>query len=251
MADLPVVSYSDAPANHPQHAGAGEDAMQSFETELTAVAIPAGRITLRGRLHLPPDGLGLVLFVHGGGSSVHHARNQRVADSLHDVALGTLMCDMLPETLEAADGFTARLRNDVALLAERLRLVTRWLRRQGGFSDLPLGYFGIGQGAAAALLAATADATEVQAIVTRGGYPDVADDAIGRIRAPTLLIVGGDDKAAAHNLEAWARLRCEKSIEIIPGAGHRFEEPGALDNVAALATRWFGEHLGKDANLLA
>jgi putative phosphoribosyl transferase len=225
--------------------------MQTIEAQLTATAIPAGRLILRGRLHMPVEfARGLVLFAQGGESRTQCPRHQRVEASLHDVGLGTLWCDLLPETLEGADGFNARLLHDIGLLSDRLRIVTRWAGRQPELSDLPFGYFGIGQGAPAALIAASVDPTSIQAVVTRGGRPNVADSAIRNLRTPTLLIVGGNDEAAPHNLEAWARLCCEKSIEIIPGAGHRFEEPGALDNVAALAARWFSEHLGA-ANLVA
>lgn len=227
--------------------------MHTFEAHLTAIAIPAGRLTLRGWLHLPAEpAIGLVLFAHGGETGAHGPRDQRLTESLHDVGLGTLWCDLVPETVEMPDGFNARLRHDIALLSERLQIVTRWARRQPELAELPFGYFGIGHGSSAALLAAAAtDSNNIQAVVTRGGRPDVTDSAIQKIRTPTLLIVGGNDEAAAQNLEAWARLRCEKSIEIIPGAGHRFEEPGALDNVAALAARWFSEHLGNAANLVA
>lgn len=226
--------------------------MNIFEAQLTAIAIPAGRLTLRGWMQMPAEPpKGLVLFAHDGESSAHQPCNQRLVDALYDVGLGTLSCDLVPETVEMADGFHARLRHDIALLSERLQLVTRWARRQPELAELSFGYFGIGHGSSAALAAAATNSGGIQAVVTRGGRPEVADSSIQRIRTPTLLIVGGNDEAAAQNLETWARLRCEKSIEIIPGAGHRFEEPGALDNVAALAARWFSEHLGNAAHLAA
>jgi putative phosphoribosyl transferase len=225
--------------------------MQSIEAQLTSVAIPAGRALLHGRLYLPTEANGLVLFPHGGGSSQHSPRNQRVAESLHDVGLATLLFDLLPESGDSGNAFDAPLRNNITLQSSRLRAAAEWARQQPELAGLPIGYFGASTGAPPVLLAASGD-PEVQAVVTRGGRPDLANDAILKLRVPTLLIVGGnDDAVAALNLEVWARLRCEKSIEIIPGAGHLFEEPGALDNVAALAARWFSEHLHKDVNLVA
>lgn len=219
--------------------------MQSFEAQLGAAAIPAGRITLHGQFHVPPQARGLVLFAHGSGSSQHSPRNQRVAECLHDVGLATLLFDLLCPDEEPADAFNASLRFDISLLAGRLRAATRWVREHPDLGGLPLGYFGASTGAAAALVAATEE-PDIAAVVTRGGRPDLAEAALPALRSPTLLIVGGNDKVvAASNLEAWARLRCEKSIETIPGAGYLFEEPGALDNVAALAARWFSEYLPK------
>jgi dienelactone hydrolase len=226
--------------------------MPSLEAQSTAVAIPAERIRLRGRLLSPAGANGVVLFAHGGGSSRHGPRNHRIAEALHDVGLATLLLDFLPETGESAQFFDGRLRNDVALHVDRLRAATQWIRQLRDFMELPVGYFGAGQGASAVLLAAASDGSDVQAVVTRGGRLDSDDMTIQKVRAPTLLIVGGnDDHAAAANLEAWARMRCEKSFEVIPGAGPLFDEPGALDNVSALAARWFGEHLRKRANIAA
>jgi putative phosphoribosyl transferase len=226
--------------------------MDIFEAQQTATAIPAGRIAMPGRLFLPASANGIVLFAQGGGNSRHSPRNQRVAESLHDVGLATLMLDLLPETSEATQSFDARIRNDIALQAERLRAATHWLRQQPRLADLPVGYFGANTSAAVVFVAASTEGADIQAVVTRGGRPDLHPATISRLRAPTMLIVGGNDESvAALNLEVWARLRCEKSIEIIPGAGPRFEEPGALDNVAALAARWFGEHLNKDAHVAA
>jgi putative phosphoribosyl transferase len=226
--------------------------MDTFQHQIIPVAIPAGSVTLHGDLHVPPEANGLVLFAHGGGSSRHSPRNQRVAESLHYVGLATLLFDLLPEAREPSDGFTARLRNNVELQSERLGVATSWARQQAHLADLPVGYFGASDGAAVVLMTAAGDRADIRAIVTRGGRPDLADPALRKIRSPTMLIVGGnDDAAVALNLETWAQLRCEKSIEIIPGAGHLFEEPGALDNLAALTARWFSEHLRKDANLAA
>ena len=218
--------------------------MQIFDTQLSAVAIPAGKVTLHGHLHVPPQPRGLVIFAHGTGSSRHSPRNQRVADFLHDVGLATLLFDLLSPAEEPENAYNARLRFDISLLAQRLRLATQWMRDQAGLAGLLAGYFGASTGAAAALAAAAAPGSGVAAVVTRGGRPDLAGAALPNLAAPTMLIVGGNDEAvAALNLEAWARLQCQKAIEIIPGAGHLFEEPGALDNVAALAARWFSDHL--------
>ena len=226
--------------------------MEFSEAQSTAAAIPAGRITMRGRLYVPAAAGGIVLFAHGGGNSRHSPRDQRIAESLHDVALATLMLDLLPETSDAAQWFDARVRNDVSMQADRLRHATRWVQQQPQLAELPIGYFGANHNAAVVLVAAGDESADIQAVVTRGGRPDLNQSTISKLRAPTMLIVGGnDERATALNLEIWARLRCEKSIEIIPGAGHRFEEPGALDNVAALAARWFSERLSKDAHIAA
>jgi putative phosphoribosyl transferase len=218
--------------------------MEASEGQITTVAIPAGSVTLEGELRVPPRAHGLVLFAHGSGSSRHSPRNQRVAEALQDVELATLLFDLLSPGEEPEHAYNARLRFDIDLLAQRLRLATQWARRQPETAELLVGYFGASTGAAAALIAATAENAAVGAVVARGGRVDLAHAAIDQLRAPTMLIVGGNDESiAALNLEIWAQLRCEKSIEIIPGAGHLFEEPGALDNVAALAARWFSDHL--------
>jgi putative phosphoribosyl transferase len=215
------------------------------------VAIPAGRAILHGRLQLPAEPNGLVLFAHGGGSSRHSPRNQRVADALHDVGIATLLFDLLPETARPDTQFDAPLRNNVALQSSRLRAATEWARQQPDLAGMPIGYFGAGSGGQATLYAAAAD-REIQAVVTRSVRLNLNDVALLKLQAPTMLIVGGNDEAvAALNLEIWARLRCEKSIQTIPGAGHLFEEPGALDNVAALATRWFSAHLRRPDDLIA
>ena len=218
--------------------------MQTFNGQVTAVAIPAGSVTLEGELRVPARAHGLVLFAHGSGSSRLSPRNQRVADSLHDVGLATLLFDLLSPGEEPDGEYNARLRFDIDLLAERLRLATQWARRQPDTAELLIGYFGASTGAAAAMSAAAVENAGVGAVVARGGRVDLAEDAIPELRSPTMLIVGGNDQPIVTlNLETWARLRCEKSIEIIPGAGHLFEEPGALDIVAALAARWFSDHL--------
>ena len=221
--------------------------MPVLDPHATTVTISAGRAVLYGHLHVPPQAQGLVLFAHGTGSSRHSPRNQRVAGFLHDVSLATLLFDLLAPAEEPEHTYNGRLRFDIDLLAQRLRQATRWARERPETSELLVGYFGASTGAAAALQAAALEGAGIAAVVSRGGRTDLAPGALLKITAPTMLISGGNDEAlSALNLEAWARLRCEKAIEIIPGAGHWFEEPGALDNVAALATRWFGEHLRRN-----
>ena len=226
--------------------------MHSFEAHFSAAEIPVGRILLPARLQVPPEAHGLVLFAHGSGGSRHSPRNQYVAHFLNEVGLATLLFDLLSETEEPLDSFNARLRNDIPLLAQRLRAATAWARRQPELEGLPIGYFGASNGAAAAMVAAVEEGETVRAVVTRGARPDLAGPVIANLRVPIMLIVGGNDECvAALNLEAWARLRCEKAIEAIPGVGALFEEPGALDNVAALAARWFNNHLQPEPKLIA
>ena len=226
--------------------------LNSFKAQRTSVAIPAGRALLCGRLHQTAEAVGLVVFADIGGNHRNTKHDNRLADALHDVALATLTLELLPETAELGNVFDGGLRNNIPLLAERLRAAARWTRDQADLADLPLGFFGTGNGALACLVAATDARLGIQAIVTRGARPGPTDVSVEKLRVPTMLIVGGNDEtAAALNLEMWARLRCEKVIEIIPGVGPLFEEPGALDNVAALAARWFDEHMRAVSNVLA
>jgi len=209
------------------------------------IRVTSGKVQLEGDLDLPERPRGLVLFAHGSGSSRHSPRNQRVARALRGAGLATLLFDLLTKDEEAGDELTGHLRFDVDFLASRLRVVTHWAAEDKRTASLRIGYFGSSTGAAAALAAAAADENaEVGAIVSRGGRPDLAGDALTRVRAPTLLIVGGgDDPVIALNEQAFGRLRCVKRLEIVPGATHLFEEPGALDRVAELAAQWFTEHL--------
>jgi putative phosphoribosyl transferase len=200
-----------------------------------AVRIAAGRASLDGDLTLPPGARGVVLFAHGSGSSRHSSRNRYVAQELRRSALGTLLMDLLTSEEEAVDDRTGHLRFDIDLLAERLGAATEWLRDDPRTSPLAVGYFGASTGGGAALLAAADRPAEVGAVVSRGGRPDLAGAALPRVQAPTLLIVGGRDELA--------RLRCEKRLEIVPGATHLFEERGALEEVARLAAGWFARHL--------
>ncbi|MFE1907725.1 alpha/beta family hydrolase [Streptomyces gardneri] len=208
----------------------------------TDVRIPATGATLAGRLAVPDGATGIVLFAHGSGSSRHSPRNRAVADALNRAGLGTLLFDLLTEA-EATD--RARV-FDTPLLAGRLASATDWLARRPEGGELPLGYFGASTGAAAALWAAADPASGVAAVVSRGGRPDLAGEHLARVRAPTLLVVGGRDALVLDlNRRAQALLRCENRLTVVPGATHLFEEPGALEEVAELATDWFAEWFGR------
>jgi pimeloyl-ACP methyl ester carboxylesterase len=210
------------------------------------VAIPIDAGELQGTLSVPEGATGAVLFAHGAGSSRFSPRNRYVASVLQDAGLATLLFDLLLED-EAANRANVF---DIALLAERLIAATAWLLENPATGDLHVGYFGASTGAAAALVAAARLPDAVEAIVSRGGRPDLAGDDLARVRAPTLLIVGGaDEPVITMNQEALERLEVEKELVIIPGATHLFEEPGALERVAALAADWFTRYLGGKARL--
>ena len=207
------------------------------------ITIEVGAITLHGLLRMPHGARGLVLFAHGSGSGRLSPRNTFVAEQLGAAGIGTLLFDLLTEEEERLDAVTAELRFDIPLLTDRLVVATHWTLEQPQLGRLPLGYFGASTGAAAAL-AAAARVPEVAAVVSRGGRPDLAGAALARVTAPTLLIVGGDDQQVlALNQEALQQLRCEAEVSVVPGATHLFEEAGALEQVAALAARWFTAHL--------
>lgn len=192
---------------------------------------------------LPARARGLVVFAHGSGSSRLSPRNRFVAQSLSEARLATLLLDLLTTEEEAIDERTAEFRFDIEFLAERLRAATAWSRCQPELASLPLGYFGASTGAAAALVAAAATPTEVAAIVSRGGRPDLAGAHLRAVRAPTLLIVGGaDTDVIALNRRAMSALAVEHELVIVPRATHLFEEPGALEEVARLARDWFVRH---------
>jgi putative phosphoribosyl transferase len=211
----------------------------SMSAEVRDLLIHTRDRVLPGVLTTPPDALGVVLFAHGSGSSRLSPRNQMVAARLVSGGLATLLFDLL-DGEEAADRSAVF---DVPLLAERLEDATAWLRDSG--VDLPVGYFGASTGAGAALWAAAELGVTVRAVVSRGGRPDLAASRLPAVTAPTLLIVGGHDEAVLElNQEAKARMRCPTLLEVVPGATHLFEEPGALESVATLATRWFRAHLG-------
>jgi putative phosphoribosyl transferase len=207
------------------------------------VQIQAGREDLFGNLNIPEGAFGLVVFAHGGGSSRHSPRNQFVARTLNNAGLATLLFDLLTQEEEAVDLRTREHRFNIGLLAERLVYATRWARQQEVTRDLRIGYFGSSTGGAAALVAAAEVPQDVGAVVSRGGRPDLAGDALPKVQAPTLLVVGGNDDIVIDlNEQARDRMRCEVKLEIVPGATHLFEEPGALERVAQLASNWFSLH---------
>jgi len=200
---------------------------------------------LDGYLSIPTAAMGIVVFAHGSGSSRHSPRNRYVADILNEARLATLLIDLLNADEQEVDLQTAQLRFDIPFLADRLVGITQWLREQPQASGLKIGYFGASTGAGAALVAAAELPRLIHAVVSRGGRPDLAGEALEQVEAPTLAIVGGSDAHVLElNRQALARMHCVKSLEVIPGAGHLFEEPGALAKVAKLARGWFAEELG-------
>jgi pimeloyl-ACP methyl ester carboxylesterase len=214
--------------------------------ERKAIRVPAGDAELAADLALPEDANGFVLFAHGSGSSRRSPRNRHVAHTLNRGFIGTLLIDLLTGDEEKLDVQAAQLRFDIGLLARRLSAITDWIAGEADLKKLRLGYFGASTGAAAALVAAAARPGAVHAVVSRGGRPDLAGDALLHVTAPSLFIVGGNDFFVLDlNREAMARLPpgTNRRLEIIPGASHLFEEPGALDRVAALARDWFRCHL--------
>lgn len=211
------------------------------------VQVSAGNVTLEGNLCLPEGSRGVVAFAHGSGSSRHSPRNRYVAQFLSDAGLATLLFDLLTAEEETEDIQTGRLRFDINLLTQRLVAATDWLKENTETRELSVGYFGASTGAAAALVAAAERPDIVAAVVSRGGRPDLAKQALPRVKAPTLLIVGGHDFPVIEmNQEALAKLNVEKELVIVPGATHLFEEPGALEEVARLAANWFSSHLKRD-----
>lgn len=208
------------------------------------VKIPFAGFRLDGSLAVPGGAGGVVLFAHGSGSSRLSPRNQFVARTLRQHGVGTLLFDLLTEREEEADSFSGHLRFDIGLLAERLLGATRWYHERDPAPAI--GYFGSSTGGGAALMAAARSEISIDAIVSRGGRPDLAGPVLPRVKAPTLLIVGGNDPVVIGlNREAEAQMRCPRELRLIPGATHLFEEPGALEQVAELAADWFERHLGK------
>ena len=206
------------------------------------VQIRSGNATLSGELILPAGARGVVLFAHGSGSSRHSPRNQFVARTIREKGVGTLLFDLLTKEEERVDSYTAHLRFDIGLLAGRLIDATYWVN--GEFHNLRVGYFGSSTGGGAALVAVAELGTTVGAVVSRGGRPDLAGDALPQVKSPTLLIVGGLDYTVIEmNQRAFEQLRCEKKIVVVPGATHLFEEPGTLEKVAHLAADWFQTQL--------
>ncbi|HYY21216.1 MAG TPA: alpha/beta fold hydrolase [Thermoleophilaceae bacterium] len=212
------------------------------------VSIPVGDVTLDADLTLPPGAEAVVVFAHGTGSGRHSPRNRLVASVLSEAGLGTLLMDLLTPGEEQRDLATAELRFDIGLLGERTVGAIDWLAREPTTAALRVGAFGASTGAAAALIAAAERPEAVRAVVSRGGRPDLAAGDLRRVRAPTLLIVGGEDTPViGMNREAMRELPGEVELEIVPGATHLFEEPGALERVAALARDWLLRHLSADA----
>ncbi len=208
------------------------------------VRVASGSINLEGNLRIPETAHGVVLFAHGSGSSRHSPRNRYVAQVLNQAGLATLLLDLLTSDEEAVDSQTGHLRFNINFLAQRLINATEWLAQNPDTQHLRRSYFGASTGAGAALVAAAQRPEAVSAVVSRGGRPDLAGEALSHVQAPTLLIVGGNDIPVIEmNQEALAQLRVEKKLEIVPSATHLFEEPGALEEVARLARQWFELHL--------
>ncbi|AWW42842.1 DeoR faimly transcriptional regulator [Streptomyces sp. AS58] len=208
------------------------------------VSVPADGASLVGDLVVPEPARGVVLFAHGSGSSRHSPRNRMVAAELHTAALATLLMDLLTEREDRYDARTAEYRFDIPLLGQRLVAAIDWLERQPQVGELPLALFGASTGAAAALVAAAARPHRVLTVVSRGGRPDLAGDALDAVRAPVLLIVGGDDRQVLRlNEEAARRLPAPHTLHVVPGATHLFEEPGALEEAAAVARQWCAQRV--------
>jgi pimeloyl-ACP methyl ester carboxylesterase len=216
--------------------------MHSVATE--AVHIDLGPMAMEGDLHVPERAAGLIIFVHGSGSSRFSRRNRAVAKVLEHARFGTLLLDLLTADEEARDTQTAEYRFDIPLLGRRVVGATDWVQGRPDLRHLPIAFFGASTGAAAALMAAAARPGITRAVVSRGGRPDLAGDALADVQAPTLFIVGGDDTPVIEmNRDAMRRMRAPVELEIVPGATHLFEEPGTLEQVARLATNWCRRHL--------
>ena len=206
--------------------------------------IPVDGVTLNADLAIPVDAHGIVLFAHGSGSSRHSPRNQFVARVLQQSDFGTLLMDLLTEKEEAVDNQTRELRFDIGLLGRRLTATVDWLSTQPAYKHLPVGIFGASTGAAAALVTAADRPGVVKSVVSRGGRPDLADEALARVKAPTLMVVGAyDDAVLTLNRQALARMTTQVELKIVPRATHLFEEPGALSQMADLAAQWFWDTL--------
>lgn len=217
--------------------------MKSLQTKQT-IQIPIDKIELQGELIVPEDAKGIVLFAHGSGSSRFSPRNQFVAQFLHQHKLATLLIDLLTFEEDRIDQLTRELRFDLELLGVRLIALTQWIENDVRTNKLHIGYFGSSTGAAAAFIAAAEKASSISAVVSRGGRPDLVDKILPAVQAPSLLIVGGADTVVVKlNRQAYDALTCTKKLEIVPGATHLFEEPGALEKVADLAAHWFLNYL--------
>jgi putative phosphoribosyl transferase len=210
----------------------------------TPVQIPLNGSAMYGDLQIPAEPLGLIIFVHGSGSSRFSVRNRYVAEQLNNRALGTLLLDLLTREEHDLDEATMQFRFDIPMLATRSTLAVRWAMSRPQLQELPIGLFGASTGAAAALITAAELKRQIAAVVSRGGRPDLAEDALNKVEAPTLLIVGGEDRTVLDlNGRAAKRMHCLNRLHIVAGATHLFEEPGALEEVATVAGDWFIEHI--------
>jgi dienelactone hydrolase len=208
------------------------------------VTIPTVRAVIKGDLGIPQTPGALVIFAHGTGSSRLSPRNQHVAEILQQAGLATLLVDLLSEEEDQIDFFTGKLRFDIPFLAGRVDSATEWVLQNNRISKLRIGYFGASTGAAAAMVASLQRPQNIRAIVCRGGRPDLADDILSEVKAPTLLIVGSNDETVLeYNQASLKKLTCEKKLQIVKGATHLFEEAGKLDEAAEHAKRWFQQHL--------
>lgn len=208
------------------------------------IEIISEQVILNGVLQIPNDPRGIILFAHGSGSSRFSPRNQYIARELQNAHFATLLFDLLTKEEDEIDTVTAQFRFDIKFLAQRLRAATKFIVQTPQLNQLPIGYFGASTGGGAALVAASRMVKEIKAVVSRGGRPDLAGESLNYVEAPTLLIVGGDDGVVINlNQEAMVKMRCVKKLEIIPGASHLFEEPGALEAVSKLAVAWFEKYI--------
>ena len=215
---------------------------------IEAVEVPVRATTLNAELRMPPAAKGLVIFAHGSGSSRFSTRNRQVAEFLGEQGFATLLLDLLTSDEEAIDVETAEYRFDIPRLGPRVSAAADWAATRADLGTLRIGCFGASTGAAAALIAAAERPGTIAAVVSRGGRPDLAGNALPRVEAPTLLIVGGHDEPVIElNREAMRQMRAHVELEIVPGATHLFEEPGALDEVAAMASEWFVSKLVRRA----
>jgi putative phosphoribosyl transferase len=216
----------------------------SKTTTIEAVEVPVGAITLKGDLRVPAGAHGLVIFAHGSGSSRFSTRNRQVADFLGERGFATLLLDLLTSHEDAIDVVTAEYRFDIVRLGPRVSAAADWAAARTDIGALPIGCFGASTGAAAALIAAAERPAAIAAVVSRGGRPDLAGETLGRVTAPTLLIVGGDDEPViALNRQAMRQMHGRVDLVIVPGATHLFEERGTLERVCELAADWFARYL--------
>jgi dienelactone hydrolase len=218
--------------------------MAQATTSVRSVRIPAGGAMLNADLRVPANPFGLVIFAHGSGSSRLSVRNRQVAEALDDGGLATVLLDLLTGEEESVDQFTREFRFDIARLARRVVAAVDWTVDQPELRGLAMGFFGASTGAAAALIAAAERPRRVAALVSRGGRPDLAGHALPTVQAPSLMIVGGNDEPVIElNKQALSQMSAETRLEIVAGATHLFEEPGALADVSRLAIAWFRQHL--------